>query len=88
MDKQAKHTPGPWKLVLRYPYRHIDDANGDTICSLPVFENQEAEATAVLIAAAPDLRAALQDLLAQCQKWAPTLDCSRARFALAKSRGE
>ncbi len=47
-----------------------------------------AEANARLIAAAPELLDALRDLSASCQKWAPTIDRSRARAAIAKATGE
>jgi hypothetical protein len=40
-----------------------------------------------LLAAAPDMLAALEDLRASVQKWAPTIDQSRARAAIAKAKG-
>ena len=59
----------PWKIVeMAIPrhdlgYRAIVDADGDTICN----PSPMGEANARLIAAAPDLLAALQSLVAVCE---------------------
>lgn len=45
------------------------------------------ERCAVWAPVAADLLAALKDLAASCQKWAPNIDRSRARAAIAKAKG-
>lgn len=93
----SAHTPGPWTLT--HPGRllfvidagpiHIADAfakvDGGT--SERYVLQPEAEANARLIAAAPELLAALRDLMKSCENWAPTIDRSRAREAIAKAEG-
>jgi hypothetical protein len=73
--RKAKHTPGPWRYGLGYrvrPDRGLDaqgreiggptiaelNADADRCCPLPA----EIEANGRLIAAAPDLLAALEHL--------------------------
>lgn len=56
----AAHTPGPWKAALR-PLVVIDQT-GRAIASLPR-QDQEAIATARLIAAAPEMYAVLQEVV-------------------------
>lgn len=82
------HTPGPWsvwtilvgkdkgKLVIQ------DFLGVETVCSVTRKED------ARLIAAVPELLAALRDLMKSCQNWAPTIDRSRARAAIAKAEGK
>lgn len=52
----AQHTPGPW---TRNRHDDIHDANGDLVCGACGPEAADQEANARLIAAAPDLLAAL-----------------------------
>ena len=58
-----QHTRGPWHLIDQTEVRN---ANGCTVCVTSEYRvpgrEQEAIADARLIAAAPDLLAALQDL--------------------------
>jgi hypothetical protein len=93
----TKHTPGPWHVHPDHP-RAID-ADGVEValaqlvirpggCDIQMVT--EAEANAVLIAAAPAMLAALRALLAVCEE---ELDAGRvpemieARAAIAKAEG-
>jgi hypothetical protein len=68
----SKHTPGPWFANLKYgnyavySQQLIDDDDGDgwepCICELDSDEPVNHEANARLIAAAPELLTALQDI--------------------------
>ena len=60
------HSPAPWAIVDSVPcseigYRAVLDADGFTICD----PSPMGEANARLIAAAPDLLAALETMLEQ-----------------------
>lgn len=97
---ETRFTPGPWPLVV---HGDRDSRVGAktliaTVHSEAFRDRANQEANAHLISAAPDLYAALEDMLwpimAGCQK--PTIErcmCAkcvedRARAALAKARGE
>lgn len=112
--KNAKHTPGPWSVfddggetygIIRYadgtPISTQDGCsmNGEVfICDLAI----KNEADAALIAAAPDLLAALEALEARAlemrklidpKTWAEledmaTVEIINARAALALAKGE
>lgn len=62
----ASHTPGPWRICYD---GQIDGADGRRICSFgwnsfrEFNEDAEYKATARLLAAAPDLLAALQNVV-------------------------
>jgi len=56
----SEHTPGPW--VGKTPF--ISDSSGKTIATVEPFAAAE-HANARLIAAAPDLLEALEELLAE-----------------------
>lgn len=66
----SKHTPGPWSLNKRFksPVVALDLKDGGAL--LPIvdavhgFDNAQAKANARLIAAAPELLEALQELRA------------------------
>jgi hypothetical protein len=85
----AKHTPGPWHVSnvgwIASPF--------ETICSLYAVKGQrEAQANGLLIAAAPDLLAALRDCLAYMENDIGGPDCCRpervqAHAAIAKATG-
>jgi hypothetical protein len=74
----SKHTPGPWKLdrnsvlIPIAPYEWADAYGG-------------SEANARLIAAAPDLLEALQDL---CDTLGECGMTEKARAAITKAEGE
>lgn len=91
---KEKHTPGPWvihqkKTVLSYDLMasRMDHMEGKSVSP------DEHEANATLIAAAPDLLAALeQSLMAligyQHQNEITKAAQNSARAAIAKARGE
>jgi len=94
-----RHTPGLWKesngSVLHVP-------TGNTIANCHwAKDTEEFEANARLIAAAPDLMAACQDLVDLWAEWAENssqlaeplrrsigMRVEQARVALAKAQGE
>jgi hypothetical protein len=64
-DFQMKHTSGPWKTNGRAGYagHKVADATGRSVAAFPSTSNraiEERDANAKLIAAAPDLLAALE----------------------------
>lgn len=67
MSEQVKHTPGPWRFSLSIPDRSFEsqvwDAEGRALLFFADGRSvgTEADANARLIAAAPDLLAALQE---------------------------
>ena len=92
----AKHTPGPWRIVNKPRLSSLEVYAGDTaICELWRRADRAAEhATAQLIAAAPDLLEALTDLRrrfhAAClaggsDAWAADASCAKADAAIAKA---
>ena len=89
----SKHTPGRWMISAeRYRYIHVY-AHGGGIAHLDTVDG-EGMANANLIAAAPDLLEALEELLSMCQRQEDFHDdddgCmfERASAAIAKARGE
>lgn len=97
-SKQATHTPGPWTVVrngdsnalIRYSdgenASYIAQCNDLQLCP----EHGTVEANARLIAAAPDLLAALEELLAD-KYLADPINADRmanARAAIAKAKGQ
>lgn len=65
---KATHTPGPWIATARdnRGWIGIAQESGGTLGHLPDFPAGSAAANAALIAAAPDLAAALSALVAEC----------------------
>ena len=100
----ANYTPGPWhwqgdSLTHRQfniyapnnsPHQHVCTVNNLSVDKLWQRDATQAEANARLIAAAPDLLSALQQL---AQGWAPLSDptiirgLAEARAAIAKATG-
>lgn len=81
----SKHTPGPWfyaESEVGTPFVDSESVGDLSAVALPL---DEQKANAHLIAAAPDLLEALEDLL-------PWLEDARmadgARAAIAKARGQ
>lgn len=76
-EEKSKHTPGPWEIVGVY----FEDDKGllaitagsrkkTGVCLLSKYKNtSEASATAMLIAAAPDLLEACKTALASMQRY-------------------
>jgi len=63
------HTPGPWTVHAWGDKSYEINAALDTVCNVPGFDDDtvdagNAEANASLIAAAPELLAALKELVA------------------------
>lgn len=90
-----QHTPGPWQIMVRdsvgdniftesKPYRRIANTYGDA---------DEFQANARLIAAAPELLAALEELTDRVDTvlhagYVGLNRITAARAAIAKARGE
>lgn len=92
----TKHTPAPWMRVHNSrgrTYRIISSAN-ETVTALPIVggidDFDENEANARIIAAAPELLAALEKLIAQtvADGKPATHALLDARAAIAKAKGE
>lgn len=90
---ETKHTPGPWIFTVENDDRYIR-ANGDTMmCDAPYYPwCPSGDANWHLIAAAPDLLAALKKMLPEAnridQHLRPTFEtCEEARAAIAKAEG-
>ena len=95
---KQKHTPGPWKIT-RYAALHVETEGHRGICSCGYTNStkdidDENKANARLIAAAPDMLAALQDVAKSYQQlfdvmpvaWQTLDDIVTA--AIAKATGE
>ena len=86
----AEHTPGPWEVVpglddkARVFYVRTIDNDLHYIAQIGRF-GENAPANARLIAAAPDLLAALETAVASGKSWH---GISSARAAIAKAKGE
>lgn len=82
----AQHTSGPWRVIEN---AHIDaiqvmaPSDGDRVCT--VTSRSESAANGRLIAAAPELLAALQNILTANPDLAEVAD--EARTAIAKATG-
>ena len=80
-NTQATHTPGPWTAVANRPDEdggkldRVRSADGHLVAGIPAYEHDQAEedANARLIAAAPELLAALEGLLAQYRLTRPQI---------------
>ena len=107
----AEHTKGPWRVEAcksrgdEYRYVRTDDPRLRVICRVPLdhIDGREDEANARLIAAAPELLEALEDLALQADAVLHEADAAspetgmraemkeyivRARAVIAKARGE
>ena len=108
---EAKHTPGPWHISTLETTPHTIHHGGGQLASvtLPPYPNErnkltwhghtlaESEANARLIAAAPELLAALEKMCdvvaaASFKGFSPTEkdgnDYNDARSAIAKAKGQ
>lgn len=91
-------TKGPWRYDTGPSFSgmyHSVLADGETlVCECWEQPDDIAQADAHLIAAAPDLYAALEEMVAldemtsDAMDWAATPEVIAARAALAKARGE
>lgn len=96
---ETKFTPGPWVLHLRDKTKtaRVNGAGGIYITQRDFTSNTAADQKRIvadlqLIAAAPDLYAALSELEESCEYWSeyevPLGIAERIKSALAKARGE
>lgn len=92
-----KHTPGPWEIKRHYDscYKNISAQKHTELarvvwCMEDEDRSPECEANAYLIAAAPDLLEALQNLLKVHEGEGGTEHHAgdMARAAIAKAKGE
>lgn len=87
----SPHTPGPWQIIKGY---EIWGHAGEKVCDLGFPEDTYTKGDRNLIAAAPDMLAALEKVLSYAEYYAPTLngpvdECFKeARAAIAKARGQ
>lgn len=94
-QKLNVHTPGPWNVLPWFAPGGAEittvQALNRTVADCPG-EDETAKANARLIAAAPDLLAALERLEAGVRLWishgVSDEDMAAARAAIAKARGE
>ena len=94
------HTKGPWIYINDWPDMRIESADGKYLIAdydtsfIEYPGDDETEANARLIAAAPDLLDALIDVIGWVpfgDAWhtgAPSAAVARARSAIAKAKGE
>jgi hypothetical protein len=96
------HTPGPWTLHGWADNDYEITAALDTVCNVPGFDDDtvdadRAEANARLIAAAPELLAALREIADECNRRLRkgedsgdrlTLQLCKAAIAKAEGRSE
>lgn len=86
-----KHTPGPWKLSENRDYA-IESVHGDFLIGhYEVTEDNESQdlANARLIAAAPDLLAALDEIFHDYEiRGMPEELNNRALAAIKKAKGD
>ena len=90
----AKHTPGPWHLGKEgYYFQSVRDQNEHITADVNITRSDgEGGANARLIAAAPDLLAALEAIIKMIGPYAGQgrmdAEIAAARSAIAKARGE
>jgi len=80
-------TPGPWYVTRKFevgPRSDADDQSNGMVIPIVDVHGENREADARLVAAAPDLLAALQDIVQrnEIQHW---FDVSKAKAAIAKA---
>jgi hypothetical protein len=94
-----KHTPGPWEIDKQQPYdwevtisnKHMQVASARHLTDSPDVPCEETMANARLIAAAPDLLFALEEVIKYLPTYRDWLDPVIERFcnhAIQKARGE
>ena len=92
----AKHTPGPWTIGDENN-QHVEICIGDAVANLDrqdryglhmVFSREEMLANAHLIAAAPKLLEALENMMDGGLEGPTPQAIDMARAAIAKAKGE
>lgn len=91
-QEKTAHTPGPWRPSMHYSGAEV---YGGGVCVADVY-GKDKRANAHLIAAAPELLEALQELRSAFgravqpadmrEEWRPVWN--KARSAIAKAKGE
>lgn len=88
----AAHTPGPWAVSGAGRHALVRGEDLTIVAVRHRLEGDVHEANACLIAAAPDLLEALEQLLDDLDALAPAKPCieaiEQAQAAIAKARGE
>jgi hypothetical protein len=91
--ENVNHTPAPWHIceTTGRGLKLIRDANGYCVAeavnpAVQAAQYINADANARLIAAAPDLLAALDEIFNGVGMTGPTMDAARA--AIAKAKGQ
>jgi hypothetical protein len=90
MTQQGKHTPGPWRVddvigqVLYYDHEYQSDCQ---ICYVPDIGDPEQLANAYVLAAAPEMLAALEACLPHITKNGENYCRAKVFEAIAKARG-
>lgn len=93
-SKATKHTPAPWNVNggMRQGIKTVYAASGSVaeMTDSKAHSNEEQEANARLIAAAPELLEALNKLVrrAEINGWASPPDIVHAVKVIAKAKGE
>lgn len=96
-EASVAHTPGPWTRTRGEQFRHdhsrgVRGPDGTYVAAALDFNrsdrDEECEANARLIAAAPDLLSALKNLLQVCEDERESDDMLQdSRAAIAKAEG-
>ena len=84
----SEHTPGPWEFS-EFSY-FIAGPDGYAVAESSRTRRSECKANARLIAAAPDLLAAAENLMNNAEKldWPSVNDIDLILAAIAKAKGE
>lgn len=84
----GKHTPGPWTVGGDNVV--YDEKHRDPICDTSFRCDEVSSANSKLIAAAPDLLEALEEIMSSYDPYEPICEenAQLARKAIARARGE
>jgi hypothetical protein len=91
----SKHTPGPWQIHGTWPDDVVDATGSLVVSAYGDYESPVTQANARLIAAAPELLAALEHMVAVAN-WSTTIQSEEqfdamiasAEAAIRKAKGE
>ncbi len=75
----TKHTPGPWKYIAWHGQHGVHDAMDNDVCET---FGEDAEANARLIAAAPELLEALEEIVEGAIKHQGSSDMRVTAYAM------
>ncbi len=93
----SKHTPGPWRIIeIRGRAVILEPEQDGHVCKISEWADEyaeEQEANARLIAAAPELLEALENLVSLCEaglnkEYNIEAELSEPRAAIAKATGD